>query len=155
MARILLLNGPNLNLLGTREPTLYGHRTLAEIEAGLQKLASDLGHELRSLQSNHEGALIDAIQQAGTEGVGYILINPGGLTHSSVALRDALTGIRIPFIEIHISNIAARETFRRRSLLAEVAVGSVTGLGTFGYELALRAAARQLSSGPAPGQASF
>jgi len=147
MARILLLNGPNLNLLGTREPALYGHRTLAEIEAGLQKVASDLGHELRSLQSNHEGALIDAVQQAGTEGVGYILINPGGLTHSSVALRDALTGVRIPFIEIHISNIAARETFRRRSLLAEVAVGSVTGLGTFGYELALRAAARQLSSG--------
>ena len=147
MARILLLNGPNLNLLGTREPALYGHRTLAEIEAGLQKVASDLGHELRSLQSNHEGALIDAVQQAGTEGVGYILINPGGLTHSSVALRDALTGVRIPFIEIHISNTAARETFRRRSLLAEVAVGSVTGLGTFGYELALRAAARQLSSG--------
>ena len=147
MARILLLNRPNLNLLGTREPALYGHRTLAEIEAGLQKVASDLGHELRSLQSNHEGALIDAVQQAGTEGVGYILINPGGLTHSSVALRDALTGVRIPFIEIHISNTAARETFRRRSLLAEVAVGSVTGLGTFGYELALRAAARQLSSG--------
>ena len=152
MARILLLNGPNLNLLGTREPAVYGHRTLAEIEAGLQKLASDLGHELRNFQSNHEGALIDAIQQAGTEGVGYILINPGGLTHSSVALRDALTGVRIPFIEIHISNIAAREMFRRRSLLAEVAVGSVTGLGTFGYELALRAAARQLSSGPATGQ---
>src|SRR5262245_43063130 len=145
MARILLLNGPNLNLLGQREPTLYGRRTLAEIEAGLSALAAELGHELRSFQSNHEGALIDAIHRAGVDGVGFIIINPGGLTHSSIALRDALTGVRVPFIEVHISNVAAREPFRRQSFLADVAVGSVIGLGTAGYELALRAAARQLS----------
>jgi 3-dehydroquinate dehydratase-2 len=147
MARILLLNGPNLNLLGQREPEIYGRQTLAQIEAGMQTLAAALGVELHSFQSNHEGALIDAIHRAGTEGVGFIIINPGGLTHSSVALRDALVGVRVPFIEVHISNVAAREPFRRQSFLADVAVGSVTGLGTLGYELALRAAARQLSSG--------
>jgi 3-dehydroquinate dehydratase-2 len=153
MARILLINGPNLNLLGRREPELYGAATLSEIEARLQKLAAQLGHEVTAIQSNHEGALIDAIHRAADQGVEFILINPGGYTHSSVALRDALLGVGIPFIEVHVSNVAAREPFRRRSCLADVAVGSIVGLGALGYELALRAAADRLP-GTAGGKAS-
>jgi 3-dehydroquinate dehydratase-2 len=146
MARILLLNGPNLNLLGRREPELYGKTTLREIEARLKTLAAQLGHELESFQSNDEGALIDRIHAAAGEGTGFILINPGGLTHTSVALRDALTGVAIPFIEIHISNVWARESFRQHSYLADVAVGSIVGLGPGGYDLALRGAADYLTA---------
>ena len=146
MARILLINGPNLNLLGRREPEHYGIAGLSEIEARLQKLAAQLGHEITAIQSNHEGALIDAVQRAADQGVEFILINPGGYTHSSVALRDALLGVGIPFIEVHVSNVAAREPFRRHSYLADVAVGSIVGLGPLGYELALRAAADRLSA---------
>jgi 3-dehydroquinate dehydratase-2 len=147
MARILLINGPNLNLLGLREPQIYGRASLSEIEARLQKLAAQLGHELETIQSNHEGALIDAIHRARERGVEFMLINPGGLTHTSVALRDAVLGVGIPFIEVHVTNVAAREPFRRHSYLADVAVGSVVGLGPLGYELALRAAAERLSAG--------
>jgi 3-dehydroquinate dehydratase-2 len=147
MARFLLINGPNLNLLGKREPELYGRVSLSEIEARLQKLAAQLGHQLDAMQSNHEGALIDAIHRAGGQGVDFILINPGGLTHSSVSLRDALLGVGIPFIEVHLSNVAAREPFRRRSFFADIAVGSVVGLGAQGYELALRGAAAHLAVG--------
>jgi len=146
MARILLINGPNLNLLGEREPQLYGRASLSEIEARLQKLAAQLGHDLDAMQSNHEGALIDAIHRARERGVEFMLINPGGLTHTSVALRDAALGVGIPFIEVHVSNVAAREPFRRHSYLADVAVGSIVGLGPLGYELALRAAAEHLST---------
>jgi 3-dehydroquinate dehydratase II len=145
MARILLLNGPNLNLLGGRETPLYGRVTLAEIEARLQALATELGHELEALQSNHEGVLIDAIQGAGARGIAFMLINPGGLTHTSVALRDACIAAAPPFIEVHVSNIWAREHFRQHSYLSDVAVGSVVGLGPGGYELALRGAADYLS----------
>lgn len=146
MARILLINGPNLNLLGKREPELYGRVSLSEIEAQLQKVAAQLGHQLDAMQSNHEGALIDAIHRAGDQGVDFMLINPGGLTHSSVSLRDAMLGAGIPFIEVHLTNIAAREPFRRHSYLADIALGSVVGLGPVGYELALRGAATHLSA---------
>ncbi|MGH8373278.1 MAG: type II 3-dehydroquinate dehydratase [Gammaproteobacteria bacterium] len=146
MALILLLNGPNLNLLGEREPLLYGRTTLAQLEAGLSERAISLGHRLETLQSNHEGALIDRIQAARNDGTGFILFNPGGYTHSSVALRDALAAVRMPFIEIHISNIHAREAFRRRSRFADLAVGTISGLGTQGYELALMAADHYLNT---------
>lgn len=140
MALILLLNGPNLNLLGEREPALYGRTSLSQIEAALRERATGLGHQLEALQSNHEGVLIDRIQAARSDGTRFILFNPGGYTHSSVALRDALAAARVPFIEIHISNIQAREAFRRRSRFADLAVGTISGLGTQGYELALLAA---------------
>ncbi len=135
--RILVLHGPNLNLLGQREPELYGRTTLAEIEAALSALAEELGVSLESFQSNHEGALIDRIHAAIGE-VDGIVINPGGLTHTSVSLRDALVGSDLPFVEVHLSNVHAREEFRRRSLISDVAVGQVAGLGPIGYELALR-----------------
>ncbi len=135
--RILVLHGPNLNLLGQREPELYGRTTLAEIEAALSALAEELGASLESFQSNHEGALIDRIHAAVGE-VDGIVINPGGLTHTSVSLRDALVGSDLPFVEVHLSNVHAREEFRRRSLISDVAVGQVAGLGPIGYELALR-----------------
>ncbi len=138
MANILVLNGPNLNLLGTREPDTYGHQTLDDIAQRLQALAE--GHELAFFQSNHEGALIDRIHQAGREGVDFILINPAAFTHTSIALRDALLGVAIPFIEIHLSNVHAREPFRHRSYLSDIAVGVISGLGAQGYELALAAA---------------
>jgi 3-dehydroquinate dehydratase-2 len=144
MARILVLNGPNLNLLGSREPGLYGQDTLASIEADLRKAAA--GHEIDFLQSNAESQLIERIHQAGTDGVDFILINPAALTHTSVALRDALLGVAIPFIEVHISNVFAREAFRHRSYLSDVAVGVISGLGTQGYELALAAALRRLAA---------
>jgi 3-dehydroquinate dehydratase-2 len=145
--KLLLLNGPNLNLLGTREPQLYGTTTLAEIEAALQREALALGATLDCHQSNHEGALIDRIQAARDEGVQFILINPGGLTHTSVALRDALAGVAIPFVEVHISNIHKREAFRHHSYLSGIAEGVIAGLGTSGYSAALRWACERLGAG--------
>jgi len=140
MAEFLLLNGPNLNLLGSREPDRYGTSTLAQVEAALQIQAQQAGHQLSCFQSNHEGALIDRIHAAATENIARILINPGGLTHTSVSLRDALLATAIPFIEIHITNVHAREPFRRHSYLSDIASGIVAGLGTTSYRLALDAA---------------
>ncbi|MFO8152811.1 type II 3-dehydroquinate dehydratase [Thioalkalivibrio sp.] len=140
MAELLLLNGPNLNLLGSREPERYGTATLAQLEADLGNRAEQAGHALTCFQSNHEGILIDRIHAAAREGVAWILINPGGLTHTSVSLRDALLGVALPFIEIHISNVHAREPYRRHSYLSDIASGTITGLGTTGYRLALDAA---------------
>ncbi|MFZ6708897.1 type II 3-dehydroquinate dehydratase [Undibacterium sp. TC9W] len=138
MARkLLLLNGPNLNLLGTREPATYGATTLAAIEAAAQEQAKTAGAELSFFQSNHEGALIDRIHAARNEQVDAIIINPGGLTHTSVALRDALAGVAIPFIEVHISNVHQREAFRHHSYLSAIAKGVICGLGTEGYRLAI------------------
>lgn len=136
--RILVLHGPNLNLLGTREPAVYGAQTLAQIDADLQKMASDAAVSLDTLQSNHEGVLIDRIHAARDDGTAFIVINPGGLTHTSVALRDALAAVAMPFIEVHLSNIHARESFRHRSYLAPIAVGVICGLGANGYRLALQ-----------------
>ncbi len=145
MSRLLLLNGPNLNLLGSREPALYGAQTLAQIEAGLAAEAQRLGHELACFQSNHEGALIDRIHQARQDGVTFILFNPGGYTHTSIALRDALLGVAIPFIEVHLSNVHARESFRHHSYFSGIAAGVIVGLGPLGYRLALQAAHEKLS----------
>ncbi len=145
MSRLLLLNGPNLNLLGTREPEIYGAQTLPQIEAGLVAEAGQLGHELQCYQKNQEGLLIDRIHQARGEGVAFILFNPGGFTHTSIALRDALLGVSIPFIEIHLSNVFAREAFRHHSYFSDIAVGSIVGFGPAGYALALRAAHERLA----------
>ena len=145
MARLLLINGPNLNLLGTREPDHYGSGTLADLEARLAAAATDIGHELDSFQSNAEDALVDRVQQAAEDGIDFILINPAAFTHTSVALRDALAAVDIPFIEIHITNIHAREPFRRQSYFSDLAVGCISGLGQLGYDLALRAACDYLS----------
>lgn len=134
---LLLLNGPNLNLLGTREPAVYGKTTLADIENAAVAQAQAAGASLQAFQSNHEGALIDRIHAAAREGVDAIVINPGGLTHTSVALRDALAGVAIPFIEVHISNIYKREAFRHHSYLSAIAEGTICGLGTDGYRLAI------------------
>jgi len=143
MSSLLLLNGPNLNLLGSREPGHYGRQTLQEIESGLTGLARELGHQLDCLQSNAEAELVDRVHvAAGT--VDFIVLNPGAFTHTSIALRDALLGVGIPFIEVHISNVHAREEFRRLSYFSDIAVGSITGLGPQGYELALRGADRYL-----------
>ena len=146
--RVLVLNGPNLNLLGTREPAVYGATTLPQIEAELTQIAKDAGAHLECFQSNHEGALIDRVHAARSDGTEVMLINPGGLTHTSVALRDALAGVAVPFIEVHISNIHQREAFRHRSFLSEIAVGVICGLGVNGYRLAL---AHALSMRRAPG----
>ncbi len=135
--KLLLLNGPNLNLLGTREPQVYGSTTLADIEAAATAQALAAGATLACFQSNHEGALIDRIHAASGEGVEAIVINPGGLTHTSVALRDALAAVAIPFVEVHISNIYQREAFRHHSFLAPLAVGSICGLGSDGYRFAI------------------
>jgi 3-dehydroquinate dehydratase-2 len=134
---ILLLNGPNLNLLGTREPRIYGGDTLASIEARMQKLALDAGVSLAVFQSNAESDLVNRIQAASRENVDFIIINPAAYTHTSVAMRDALTAVRIPFIEVHLSNVFAREAFRHRSYFTDIAVGIISGLGAKGYELAL------------------
>lgn len=142
MASILVLNGPNLNLLGTREPQTYGSTTLEDIERRLAARAE--GHRLATFQSNHEGELIDRIHQAGRESVDFILINPGAFTHTSVALRDALLGVAIPFIEVHLSNVYAREPFRHHSYLSDIAVGVISGLGAMGYELAFAAALQRI-----------
>jgi 3-dehydroquinate dehydratase-2 len=142
--KILLLNGPNLNLLGTREPQVYGATTLAEVEADFRAQGAALGAEVDCFQSNHEGALIDRVHAARTDGTGFIVINPGALTHTSVALRDALAGVAIPFIEIHISNVHKREAFRHHSYLSDIAAGVIVGLGVAGYRLALQAAVERL-----------
>lgn len=139
MAKLLLINGPNLNLLGTREPEIYGHHSLGDIEQMLQEQARKEGHALECIQSNHEGALVDAIHQAWHQNVAGILINPGAYTHTSVAIRDALAGTRIPFIEIHLSNTHAREDFRQHSYLSPLASGVIMGLGVTGYRLGLQA----------------
>jgi 3-dehydroquinate dehydratase-2 len=135
--KLLLLNGPNLNLLGTREPAVYGATTLADIEEAALAQAAAAGAELACFQSNHEGALIDRIHAARGEGVDAIVINPGGLTHTSVALRDALSAVAIPFVEVHISNVHAREPFRHHSYLSAVALGVICGLGPDGYRFAI------------------
>lgn len=135
--KILVLNGPNLNLLGTREPQTYGATTLAEVEAMCHALAAEHGADLACFQSNHEGALIDRIHAARTDGVQAIVINPGGLTHTSVALRDALAGVAIPFVEVHISNVHQRESFRHHSYLSGIAQGVLAGFGVDGYRMAL------------------
>ena len=145
MAKILLLNGPNLNLLGTREPEVYGTDTLNDICQRLTLQAQEQGHELLHCQSNREYVLLERIHQARDEGVAFIVINPAAFTHSSIALRDALLGVTIPFIEVHLSNVHARETFRHHSYLSDVAVGVICGLGAQGYEFALQAAIRQLA----------
>ena len=144
MATILVLHGPNLNLLGRREPDIYGSTTLADIDLGLERLARDRGHHLLHMQSNAEYELVERVQEAGREGVNFILINPAAFTHTSIALRDALAGVGIPFIEIHLSNVHARESFRHFSYFSDLAQGVICGLGAQGYELALLAALRQL-----------
>lgn len=141
---ILVLHGPNLNLLGSREPSHYGQTTLAEIDAGMQTHAQGWGWRLHSLQSNAEHILIDAVQDAARQGVTYIIINPAAFTHTSVALRDALAAVQIPFIEVHLSNIHAREPFRRHSYFSDLAQGVIAGLGADGYFLALDAIHRRL-----------
>lgn len=148
MSHLLLLNGPNLNLLGTREPEVYGRQTLADIERELQDDAQRLGHQLASFQSNHEGALVDRVQQARDEGIDFILLNPGAYTHTSVALRDALLGVAIPFIEVHLSNVHAREAFRQHSYFSDIATGVIVGCGALGYRLALQAADARLKQSP-------
>lgn len=135
---ILVINGPNLNLLGTREPALYGATTLATIEQELTQMAADAGDRLLCFQSNHEGALIDRIHAARADGTDLIVINPGGYGHTSVALRDALAAVALPFIEVHVSNVHRREAFRHRSLLSALALGVICGLGVDGYRLAVR-----------------
>ena len=144
MAKLLLLHGPNLNLLGSREPEVYGHATLAEIDGDLAQRAAAAGHQLESLQSNGELALIDRVQAAGRDGTAFILINPAAFTHTSVALRDALAAVAIPFIEIHLSNPHAREPFRHDSFFSDLAVGIVAGFGADSYRYALAAAIARL-----------
>ena len=145
MAKILVLNGPNLNLLGIREPGHYGNDDLSTINARLLEQAKAAGHELESFQSNAEHELVDRIHQAREQGVAWIIINPAAFTHTSVAIRDALAGVAIPFIEIHLSNVHAREAFRQQSYFSDIASGVISGLGSQGYELALAAVLRRLS----------
>lgn len=144
MALLLVLNGPNLNLLGSREPDVYGAITLEAIQAHCVALAQELGHSLEFFQHNHEGVLVDLIQEAGHYGVDFIIINPAAYTHTSVALRDAIKAVDIPFIEVHLSNIHRREPFRTTSYFSDIAVGTISGLGAIGYELAIRAAHEHL-----------
>jgi len=148
MARVLLLNGPNLNLLGSREPAVYGTDTLESIETRTAAVARETGHELTAFQSNAEHELIERVHRARAEGVSFLIVNPGAFTHTSIALRDAILGTALPFIEVHLSNPQAREAFRRHSYFSDIAVGVISGLGAYGYEAAMRAAARRL--GPAP-----
>ena len=145
MAQLLLLHGPNLNLLGSREPEVYGHDTLASIDAELQARAAEAGHRLESLQSNAEHVLVDRVQAARADGTAFILINPAAFTHTSVALRDALTAVAIPFIEIHLSNPHSREPFRQHSYFSDKAVGVICGFGADSYRYALDAALRRLA----------
>lgn len=146
MAKILVLHGPNLNLLGTREPEVYGRTTLADIDADLVAIAQASGHELATLQSNSEAELIDRVQAAANDGTAFIVINPGALTHTSIALRDAFAAVAIPFIEVHLSNVHAREPFRRLSYLADLAVGVIAGFGADSYRFAMSAALRRLAA---------
>ena len=148
MAQVLLLNGPNLNLLGTREPAIYGTDTLQSIEQRAASVARESGHDLIAFQSNAEHELIERIQRARTEGVAFLIVNPAAFTHTSVALRDAIVATGLPFIEVHLSNPHAREAFRRQSYFSDVAVGVISGLGAFGYEAAVRAAALHLVHKP-------
>jgi 3-dehydroquinate dehydratase-2 len=145
MARVLLLNGPNLNLLGTREPAIYGSATLKDIETKLKTQCQALGHELVAVQSNAEHELIAQVHAVKRDGIGFVIINPGAFTHTSIALRDAFLSVGVPFIEIHLSNVFAREAFRHHSYLSDIAVGCIYGLGPIGYELALQAAIARLS----------
>ena len=135
---VLVLHGPNLNLLGTREPAVYGSVTLPDIDRELTQIAKEAGSSLQSLQSNHEGVLIDRVHAARTDGTDFIVINPGAFTHTSVALRDAFAGVAIPFVEVHISNVHRREPFRHHSYFSDLAEGVIVGLGAQGYSLALR-----------------
>ncbi|MGB1139571.1 MAG: type II 3-dehydroquinate dehydratase [Halioglobus sp.] len=144
MATILVLHGPNLNLLGDREPDVYGSTTLADINQALERLATDRGHHLLAMQSNAEYELLERIQDARHEGVNFILINPAAFTHTSVALRDAIAAVNIPFIEVHLSNVHAREAFRQHSYFSDLAEGVICGLGAAGYEYALLAAMKHL-----------
>jgi 3-dehydroquinate dehydratase-2 len=150
MSSILVLHGPNLNLLGSREPAVYGHDTLESINQRLAGLAVAAGHHVQTLQSNAEHVLIDRVHAARSEGISFIILNPGGLTHTSVALRDALLGVGIPFIEVHLSNVHAREPFRHHSYFSDVAAGVITGLGALGYELAMRAALARIGTSQNP-----
>jgi len=145
LAKILVLHGPNLNLLGTREPKTYGSTTLAAINADLVAIAQASGYELDAFQSNAEDALIDRVHAAAKDGTAFIVINPGALTHTSIALRDALAAVAIPFIEVHLSNVHAREPFRHRSYIADLAVGVITGFGAESYRLGLAAALKRLA----------
>ena len=140
---ILLINGPNLNLLGTREPQIYGSATLEDVEASAKKQTSDLGIQLHTFQSNHEGAIVDRIQEA-RGNCDWIIINAGGLTHTSVTVRDALSGVSIPFVEVHVSNIHAREPFRNHSYLSDKAVAVICGLGVFGYTASIDFVAQKM-----------
>ena len=135
---VLVLHGPNLNLLGTREPAVYGSTTLPDIDRELQQIAKEAGATLQSLQSNHEGVLIDRVHAARTDGTDFIVINPGAFTHTSVALRDAIAGVAIPFVEVHLSNVHRREPFRHQSYFSDLAEGVIIGLGAQGYSLALK-----------------
>ncbi len=144
MATVLVLNGPNLNLLGSREPRYYGKTPLANIETKLKKIAADAGHELLWYQSNAEHELINRIHSAHNEGVAFVIINPAAFTHTSIALRDALSATAIPFIEVHVSNIYAREAFRHNSYFSDMAIGQICGLGAGGYEYALLAALERI-----------
>jgi 3-dehydroquinate dehydratase II len=145
MALLLLLNGPNLNLLGSREPHIYGSDTLADVEAQAAAVVSAAGHTLQCLQSNAEHVLIERIHRAATESVQFLIFNPGGFTHTSVALRDALLSVKLPFIEVHLSNPHARESFRHHSYFSDIAVGTISGCGALGYELAARAALQRMT----------
>ncbi len=145
MSTILVLHGPNLNMLGNREPEIYGSETLSDINQRLQNTAAELGHHLQTLQSNAEYELIDRVHDAKQEGVDFIVINPAAFTHTSVALRDALLAVEIPFIEVHLSNVHSREAFRHHSYFSDVAIGVICGLGSQGYDLALNAAIKQLN----------
>jgi 3-dehydroquinate dehydratase II len=147
--RLVVANGPNLNLLGTREPEIYGTATLADIQAMVDARAADLGWSVSFFQSNHEGELIDRIQKAAADGTAMMIFNPGGYTHTSIALRDALLSVALPFFEVHISNPFRREHFRRHSYFTDIAVGCISGCGAVGYELALTAAMRRLVAMPA------
>jgi 3-dehydroquinate dehydratase-2 len=146
VAKLLVLHGPNLNLLGTREPERYGHATLAEIDAELARIATASGHELATFQSNAEHALIERVHAARADGTAFVLINPAAFTHTSIALRDALAAVALPFVEVHLTNVHAREPFRRHSYFSDLAVGVIAGFGAHGYVLALEAALRRLAA---------
>src|SRR5690606_337666 len=150
---IWAIHGPNLNLLGTREPAVYGRTTLAEIDRALARHAAGRGHAFAAFQSNHEGAIVDRIHAARESAVDFILVNPGAYTHTSVAIRDAFAAVAVPFVEIHISNVHRRESFRRRSFLSDLAEGVITGLGASGYRLALEFAMERLEAAEGPGAA--
>lgn len=149
MSKVLVINGPNLNLLGTREPHIYGATTLADVENGLVAQGKALGLEVSCFQNNHEGAIVERIHQARGEGVAFVLINPGAYTHTSVAIRDALAAVAVPFVEVHLSNIHRREAFRRHSYFSDLAVGVIAGLGPAGYRLALDYAIASVAAGKA------